>query len=103
MRLEGKIDALRVILDERLQSLDHKVEFGDRSALQTVQILAETVGRLEAAQTDQGKFIRNLDSMPARVKILEDRSTWLARTSVTALVLPMIILIVTILATGVKP
>lgn len=66
-RLESKIDSLSTIIDERLKSLDHKIEFGDRSALQTVQIVAESMHRLESNQMEQGQRLRNLDLLPSQI------------------------------------
>lgn len=71
--LAAKIDALSTILDERLKGIDHKIDFGDRSALQTVQILAESVHRMEGNQQDIGRTVRQLEPLLPQVSSLEAR------------------------------
>lgn len=78
-RLEAKIDSLAVIVEERLKGIDHKIEFGDRSALQTVQILAESLHRLEGNQQEQGRTLRYLDPVPTRLSNLETREVDIER------------------------
>lgn len=73
--LAAKIDGLSTLVDERLRGIDHKIEFGDRSALQTVQILAESVHRMESNQQDQGRTLRELEPLLLRVANNENRLT----------------------------
>lgn len=71
--VDGKVSELQIKLDERLEGMRHAIEFGDRSALQTVQILAESVHRLEGNQQEQGRTLRQLDNIPSRVGVVEQR------------------------------
>ena len=104
-RLEDKIDSLVGLVNERLRNLDNKVDAGTRSTSQTVRALSDVVEqqqrRIEEVYVRRDVYDLAHRSLEDRVKEADDRHTWLARTAVTALVLPIIVSIVAaIILTG---
>lgn len=73
VRLEAKLDALSLVIEERLKGVEGKIDFGDRSALQSVSILADSIRRAETIQADHAAQLRLLDSLPERMPDVERR------------------------------
>lgn len=69
-KIETQLDGIRSLFDERLRTLEARIDYGDRTASQAVNILADTVKRLEQNQTDQGRKLRALED--DRLRKVED-------------------------------
>lgn len=104
-RLESKIDSLAGLLNERLRNLDTKVEAGAKSTSQTVRALSDVADhqqrRIEEVYLRKDVYELAHKAVVEDVAEIQERQRWLARTAITALVLPIIVSIVAaIILTG---
>lgn len=88
-------------LAEDLAEIKRAVEHGARDTRAAIDALA---ARIESTYVRQDVYRLAHQNLEGRVKTVEDRHTWLARTSITALILPVIVTIVAaiILSGGVR-
>lgn len=105
--IELRIDNLANVIDLRLRALDEKVVDRERANAQTLTTLAEVLREL--SQTVQSTYVRrdvysgDHQGMSTRLKVIEDRQTWIARTAVTGVVLPFLVTIMAaIYLTGIR-
>lgn len=106
-RLEAKIDNLASVIDLRLRAIDEKIKDRDKSTAQTLTTLSEVLKEL--AHNVQSTYVRrdvyhgDHAATTGRLKGIEDRQTWVARTAVTGVILPFLVTIMAaIYLTGIR-